>query len=275
MSDNNEIISEPVNAISSLTYTGFGIVGVFMKNHSSTYYLLMNLFILAGLSSFFHHYYLSINNTKWTYASDVISMYLISSFSLFYILNDHEYNKFRKCSKFIGFLNTITCVCMLVFYKTNIGRRNLLMQIQVAVIILTQCFICIYFFNINSSIKFKIFYSSLWNGILFSLGASMWYFDNVCLDWSINHRFNAHAIWHVTVSWALFNAINITNICRYTFNEVKFTWQPLFTQFPGVLYIIQIGIEKTNIRNNYTSINLEEVKLIDGPKSHRRTNTYG
>ena len=275
ISDSNDFLSEPSNAFSSLTYTVFGIVGIFIRNHSPIYYLLMNLFILVGITSFFHHYYISDNTTQWTYASDIISMYLLTFFSLFYILNDNEYHKFRKITNFGGFLNITCCVSMIVFYKTNWGPRNILFQIQIGAIILSQCFICIYFLYIKSTIKYKILFSSIWNGMLLSFGASMWHLDNICPTWSIERRFNGHTIWHITVSWALFNTINITIICRYTFNKIKFIWRPLFIKLPGFLYIIQVGTEKTNIKNNYTNINLEEIKLISNPKSHRRINTYG
>jgi len=271
----NENLTELSNAFSSLTYTGFGLVGVIMKNHSSTYYFLMNLFILMGFGSFFHHYYISINPTEWTYASDIISMYLLSSFSLFYILSDNEYDKFRKCSNALSFLNTLSCIGMLVFYHIGTGPRNILLQVQMSAIIFSQVCICSYFFYINSIIKYRIFYSCLWNGALFAFGASMWHIDNSCSNWAIVNKFNGHTIWHITVSWALFNAINITNVCRYSFNEVKFTWRPLFSRLPGFLYVINVGTEKTNLRNTYTNINLEEVKLIGGSGYHRRTNTYG
>lgn len=164
---------------------------------------------------------------------------------------------------------------MLVFYKIGSGPRNIILQVQMGSIILSQCSICIYFFYINSVIKYKIFYSSLWNGVLFSLGAGMWHLDNNCQDWAIQHRFNGHTVWHIMVPWSLFNAINITNVCRYSFNEIKFTWKPLIGKLPGILYVIDVGTEKTNIRNNYTNISLEEVRLICSSKQHRRSNTYG
>jgi len=268
-------LSEPINAVSSLTYTGFGLMGIIMKNHSAAYYFLMNLFILMGFGSFFHHYYISINPTEWTYASDIISMYLLSSFSLFYILSDNEYDKFRKCSNILSFFNTLGCIGMLVFYQIGTGPRNILLQVQMGSIIFSQGCICFYFFYINSIIKYKILYSSLWNGILFSFGISMWHIDNICSNWIIEYRFNGHMLWHISVAWSLFNTINITNICRYSFNEVKFTWRPLFSRLPGFLYVIDVGTEKTNLRNTYTNINLEEVKLIGGCRYHRRTNTYG
>jgi hypothetical protein len=266
-------LTEPANAISSLTYTAFGLAGIIMKNHSATYYFLMNLFILMGFGSFFHH--LFYINSTWAYASDVISMYLLSSFSLFYILSDNGYGKFRRCTNALSFFNTLGCVGMLVFYQIGSGPRNILLQVQMGSIIFSQCCIVFYFFNINSIIRYRIFYSSLWNGALFACGASMWHFDNSCPDWAIVNKFNGHVIWHITVAWALFNAINITNVCRYSFNEVKFTWRPIISKLPGFLYVIDIGTEKTNLRNTYTNINLEEVKLIGGFGYHRRTNTYG
>ena len=82
-------ITEISNAISSLSYTMFGLIGLLQKNHSSIYYLIMNLFILTGLASFLHHYYISWGT--WTHLSDVICMQLLAIFSLFYIICDNEY----------------------------------------------------------------------------------------------------------------------------------------------------------------------------------------
>ena len=54
--NNNTNVSEPVNAVTSLTYTIFGLVGIALRYNTTMYYLLMNLFILMGISSFLHHY---------------------------------------------------------------------------------------------------------------------------------------------------------------------------------------------------------------------------
>ena len=100
----------------------------------------------------------------------------------------------------------------------------------------------------------------------------MWNIDVECPQWMFDSRFNGHAIWHLFVAWSLFNVINITNVSRYTFNEIKFTWKPLFSKFWWFLYIISLSTERSNTIDNYTSIDLHEVKcLID--KSHRRVNT--
>ena len=269
----SENLTETANAISSLSYSIFGLIGIVLKHHSPLYYLVMQSFILLGLGSFLHHYYYT--QADWAYAADISTMYLVSSFSLFYILADNEYEKFRRCLNFFGFLNTIGYTTQIIFYKVGDVTRNTILQVQMGAIIFTQCCICLYFLYINSPIKYKILFSSLWNGALFSLGGAMWHLDNSCPDWVVASRFNGHVIWHIVVAWSLFNAINITNVCRYTYNEVKYTWIPLFPRLPGFLYVIDVGTEKTNLRNTYTNINLEEVKLFGSSGYHRRINTYG
>lgn len=45
-------LSEPMNAVSSLSYSVFGLVGIILKHNTTVYYLLMNLQILMGIASF-------------------------------------------------------------------------------------------------------------------------------------------------------------------------------------------------------------------------------
>ena len=47
-------LSEPINAISSLSYTVFGLIGIIMNNYTNMYYLIMNLSILTGVGSLVH-----------------------------------------------------------------------------------------------------------------------------------------------------------------------------------------------------------------------------
>jgi len=278
-----EHLVEPGNAISSLVYTGFGIVGLLLKNHSTMYYLVMNLFMLVGITSFLHHYYISFNT--WTHAADVINMELLASFSLLYIVCDNEYNhiKYLSCIKKVSNLViTICCLSLLTLFKINYGERTLLLQIVIGGIVVSQAVICLYFFYIQSILKYRILFSSVWSGIIFAIGVSMWYIDNTCPRWTWN-TFNGHAIWHVCLAWSLFNVINVTNVCRYDYNYIKYTWRPLCNKFPSILYLIILTNEKSNIRNNYTNIAyedmtgiaLEEIKLIQHTKTHRRTKTVG
>ena len=269
----SENLSEPVNAISSLTYTMFGLVGIFMKNYTNMYYLLMNMFIILGLSSFFHHYY--YYDAAWAYAADLICTYFLSCFSLFYIICDNEYFKYKIINKLCSLLIITNYISILVCYK--IGFSNvILIKTIIYGIIASQSIICIYFLIIKSSIKYRILISSLWNFGLGTTGYNLWLYDIECTNWAQHTQFNGHMIWHITIAWTLFNTLNVTNVCRYTFNEIKFTWKPLIKCAPWFLYVIVLSKEKSNITDNYTNIEVGEIKhLLDKTKNHRRVNTYG
>ena len=264
-------LSEPSNAISSLVYTAFGLVGICLNNFTNTYYLLMNLLILLGLSSFLHHWY--YYDAEWAYIADLISTYLVLCFSLYYITCDNEYFKYKIITKFFNLLNVINYMVIMVCYKLQYSNI-IIVKITIYGIIGTQGMICIYFLYIKSCIKYKILLGSLWNFGLGTLGYNLWIFDKECPKWSWYNILNGHMIWHICIAWALFNTINITNICRYTFNEIKFTWKPLFRRIPWFLYIIVLSKEKSNIKDNYTNIESGEINfLINKKKNHRRVNT--
>ena len=270
-SSNN--LSEPINAITSLSYTCFGLIGIIMNNYTNMYYLVMNLSILTGLGSFLHHYYYS--DADWAYAADIIAMDLLATFTLLYITSDNEYFKYKFINKKLNFINIITGISMLISYKIYYTEISFF-RYTIYGIIATQGIICFYFFYIKSKIKYQILISSIWNGCLFTFGYCMWVLDNECPKWVWYYRFNGHAAWHISVSWSLFNVINVTNICRYTFNEIKFTWKPLIKHMPWFLYVIVLSKEKSNITDSYTNIEIGDIKLlIDKGKSHCRASTIG
>ena len=270
-SSNN--LSEPINAITSLSYTCFGLIGIIMNNYTNMYYLVMNLSILTGIGSFLHHYY--YYNADWAYAADIVSMNLLATFTLLYITSDNEYFKYKFINKIINLIIITLGVTLLICYKIYYIWVPFF-NYTVYGIITTQGIICLYFFYIKSKIKYRILISLIWNGCLLTFGYSMWLLDNECPDWVRYQKYNGHSAWHICVSWALFNTINVTNVSRYTFNEIKFTWNPLFKHIPWFLYIIVLSKEKSNITDSYTNIEFGEMKLlIDKDKNHRRVSTYG
>lgn len=264
-------ITETFNAISSLSYTIFGLVGLLQKNHSSVYYYIMNLFIFTGIASFLHHYYISWGT--WTHLSDVICMQLLAIFSLFYITCDNEYN-LPICKRFFNLLTTFTGLTLLTFLAIGSGPRTLVLQITISEIVLTQLILCVYLFYINSPFKRRVIFTSIWNGLLLSGGVTMWYVDNECPTWMYNSRFNGHAIWHIAVSWALFNTISITNFTRYSYNNIEIRWKPLCKYIPGFIYIIIITQNKSNLANSYTIMDLSEIRLLTNT-GHRRIKSFG
>ncbi len=67
--------------------------------------------------------------------------------------------------------------------------------------------------------------------------------------------------------------IQIGQICRAQNNYLQYNWKPLFFRFPWLFFIIQINNKKSNVKNNYTHIRLEEIKLL-GNSNHQRTISY-
>lgn len=270
-------LSEPVNAITSLSYTLFGILGLFLRHYSVFYYTLMFLFILNGVASCLHHYYYS--DADWAYASDIIVMNSLASFSVFYILCDNEYYKYSTNSKVLDYLITFIYILLnftsillylisLISYKIDYSWR-VFFKIMISLVVASQLFICC--FNKN---KF-IIKSTIWNGILFSIGVAMLYIDNTCQRWMWYNNFNCHSLWHVLVSWSLFGAINVTNISNYTYQGYSIECKPLIKWFPWFLYIVNVKVNEhqyitqgTQV-NNFTS---EGDSLLRG---HRRSKSDG
>ena len=268
-------ITEISNAISSLSYTTFGLVGLLQNNHSSVYYLIMNLFIFTGIASFLHHYYISIGT--WTHLSDVICMQLLAMFSLFYITCDNEY-KLPICKRFLNLITTFTGLTLLTLLAIGYGERTVVLQITISEIVITQLILCSYLIYIKSQFKRCVIFTSIWNGLLFSFGIIMFYIDIECPTWMYDSHFNGHAIWHIAVSWALFNTISITNLCRYSYNNIEIIWKPLCKYIPGFIYLVIITHEKSNITNSYTAIDISEVRLLmenNNNTKHRRIRSYG
>jgi hypothetical protein len=269
---------ELINAITSLSYTAFGCIGLMCRNATSLYYLVMNLFILTGLSSFLHHYYYTIGS--WTHVADIICMYLLTVFSLFYIVCDNEYAISRYIKISFNLLITFSNVTLITMFHINHQERYNIFKIIIGEILTTQIMLCLYFIYINFHIKRLVILTFAWNSILFTLGIIMWHLDTECTSWIQKSRFNGHSIWHISISWSLFNSIAITNLARYNYNKIKTIWKPLFSCMPGFLYIILITNERSNTKHNGTSIDVEEIKLLvhnnnNHHHHHRRIKSSG
>ncbi len=266
-------LSEPVNAYSSLAFSIFGLMGISLRNNSEIYYLVMYLSFILGLSSFCHHYFYS--DADWAYAADIISMDLTASMTLYYITSNHNYFKNKTINKLIGLSNIVLMLSILVGYKINYDIKFLI-RLTIYLIIITQALICLYFLIKNKNFRCLIISSSIWNAFLISFGYSMWEIDHECPEWMHYNRFNGHAIWHVTIAWALFSTLNITNVCRYSFINRKIIWKPLFSRIPWFLFIIILPKERISIKDSSTSIEISEFKLLlDNSREHRRVKTFG
>ena len=290
----SENLSEPDNAISSLTYTLFGLIGLFLNNYSSMYYFLMNIFIMLGLMSFLHHYY--YYDADWAYEGDLFFSYMLLSISLVYIICDNEYFKYKIVNNILGL--TVITNYMLIEISDKSDKIDRIVYINVIVygIFISQGLIVVYFFIINSNMKYRMLLCSLWNFGLGTLGYNLWLYDRECTKWALENKFNGHMIWHISLAWSLFNTINVTNVSRYSFNKVKFIWKPLFKCCPWFLHIIILNNNNNNNNNNievnkiyeitnikidpsYDTVkikdNISEFNLlINKPGRHRRSKTF-
>ena len=76
-------LSEPGNAFSSLTYCTFGLIALRLPGHTTSYYTVMQLFVLTGIGSFAHHWLYS--DADWAYQLDLIALTALGGFSLHYM----------------------------------------------------------------------------------------------------------------------------------------------------------------------------------------------
>ena len=269
-------LSEPDNALTSLSFTCFGIWGIVSRQQSNQYYILMTLNILTGISSYLHHYYYS--DTHWAYAADIINMQLLSSYILLYILCDIELitTKTPLLRQLTALLIIFNCEVMIIFYNIGYGPRNTQLQVVILIIILLQFKSCYLVFKndlIITSTKNQFIYRQLSSLILFIIACCMWYIDIQCYTW-MHYSFNAHAIWHITIAWSAFNTINLSNqyLCIKE-NKVYIIISPIPNQM-SFITIILFKINSTNKRADIdeqaTMIDLEHLMLLDETLSHNK-----
>ena len=160
--------------------------------------------------------------------------------------------KYKFITNLFGLLFLVNYMLINNSYTINMSRE-IFIKIVIYGILVSQGFILIYFFKIKSKIKYKILLSLLWNFGLATLGYNLWLYDKECNNWALENKFNGHMIWHITICWSLFNTINITNVCKYTFNNIDFIWKPLIKKCPWFLYLIIIN--KNEYNNKINDIN--------------------
>ena len=293
MIDNKEIPVELGNSISSLAYSAFGICGLFIKNHSFNYYVLMNIFILMGISSTIHHYYFTTNS--WAYLADIACVELIISYSLIFLVNTNKFGyivfknaspiKYKNLQNFIIFIILSNYLTMVIANCKNIILRNLFIKINMGFIITNQLYSCVYIYNYHNKYFKTIIKYNLFNGIYFSLSIFFWFLDNLCYP-EIFFILNSHALWHVFSAHALFNTINTSIIHNCIDNNLEFDLKPLIKKLPYFLFIVKKYNRKSNIKNSSTNVNLEDVRIINNRSMsnnfidnynfiHRRIRSYG
>ena len=277
-------LSEPDNALSSLTFTCFGIWGIISTQQSNQYYILMSLNILTGISSYLHHYYYT--DTHWAYAADIINVQLLTSYILLYLLCDIELinTSIPLLRQLAALLIIVNCEIMIIFYNIGYGPRNKQLQIVMLLILLLQfksSYLVLKNNLIITSTKHIFIYRQLWCLLLFIIACCMWNIDTQCYSW-MHYTFNAHAIWHITIAWVAFNTINLSNqyLCIKE-SKIYTIVSPIPKQI-SYLIIILFKVNATNKRADIdeqaTMIDLEQLMLLDETisrnKRHRRVQSH-
>ena len=271
-------LSEPDNALSSLTFTCFGIWGLLTRKQTNQYYTLMNLNILTGLSSYLHHYYYT--DTKWAYSADIINIQLLSSYILFYTVCDIELinTSIPLLRQILGLLIIFNCEVLDNILQYRIWSRNTQLQVVMLFIILIQIK---YSYSILKSklllreTKSKFIMSQFLSFILFCVACVMYYIDTECYSW-MHYSFNTHSIWHISVSWSEFIIINLANqYLSIKYNKIY----NIISPFPIKLLLFKV--EMTNKRadiDKSTMIDLQDIVTLDkNPnriKNHRHTQSH-
>lgn len=281
----NEIKTEIGNSISSLVYSGLGFYGIFINNHDFNYYVLMNIFILMGITSALHHFIYSNNN--WAYYSDIVCVEFIISYSLLCYIN-YVVQKWKNVFSFIILINLLS---MIVSNTININLRTNLIKINMGFIIINQLFINLHIIKLkNKHYGLILFRHNSSNIILFGLSILFFYIDDLCDEKSL-FILNPHSLWHLFSGLALNNCLHTTIMYYCLINNIKFKILK-FTNIRSLYFInkfskyLLLNVELDNnkyknhiiknTRNSATSINIQDVRLLNMENGfHRRIRSYG
>jgi hypothetical protein len=256
-------LSEVGNAISSLSFTLFGISGLLMHYHSNIWYINMNLCIWLGITSFLHHWYFS--NNDWAMYADVTTLQLLIPLSLYQIISVIK-KIWWKLYITMSIIITLALVTTMTIYRTMIGPRYEILFSSIGCIISTQIPICIYFFKEKKDERWDVLKSLVWAGLLFIMATTLWFVDKDCPKW-MRGVLNGHAFWHIGVAWSLFSTLNISNLLYARLNNRDIRWISPFKRAKWFLFIIKIIPSKIHI-------SIEKVPLTSKP-CHRRAITIG
>lgn len=232
----------------------------------------MVILILLGLSSSLHHYFYK-NKIFWE--ADILSIEIQILFVLLFLFNYKNYSNFIikvfiLCFIFFNFLT------MVILNTKNISIRTLLIQYNIGIIILKQLYSCFYIFKLKNDNFLKFFYLNLINGLYLSLAIMFWYLDHLC-NHSFHQIINSHALWHIFISLALFNTINVNIIFKCIVKKNNnYKIYPLFKKLPYLTYIIKNNY-KINTCNISTYTELHDIRFLDNlqSKKHKRVKSCG
>jgi hypothetical protein len=281
----NEFKTEIGNSLSSLIYSGVGFYGIFINNHDFNYYVLMNIFILMGLSSALHHFLYT--NNSWAYYSDILCVELIISYFLFCIIH-YVIKKHKHLFSFLILINLLT---MMVSNTINTDLRTELIKVNMGVIIVNQTFINLHIIYVkNKHYGLILLKHNISNIILFSLSIIFFYNDDYCNEKTFT-MLNPHSLWHVFSALALYNSLHTTIIYYCLINNVKYKILNLtnirylyFIDKFSKYLLLNVELDNNkyknkiikNTKNSATSINIEDVRLLNMENGfHRRIRSYG
>lgn len=213
-----ETYQKYLNTISSVVFCVFGIGGLLLRRHSSCFYLLMILYIYTGLGSIVHHYDV---NVEWAHASDLISLYLLGSVSLFFMLNNidcsnTQYRSIYPIFQLLSFLSIGLGHSSLILFQIGKVERNDVFLFVVITITIVQIMSFIYVYKFlshayNKKVLHNICVAFMWSITILTISSILWRID----DKSTTCDFPFHALWHMGIALVLFNAINLSVIVRF------------------------------------------------------------
>ena len=280
-----EFKTEIGNSLSSLVYSGIGLYGIFINNHSFNYYVLMNIFIFMGLSSSLHHFFYS--NNVWAYYADILCIELIISYSLLCSIEYVVKNYTHLFTSLILF-NFLT---MLVANNIDIGLRTSIIKINMGFIVGIQSFINLHIvYEKNKYYGVILLKHNISNAILFGLSILVFYSDDYCNEETLK-IINPHSLWHIFSAFALNNTINTTIIYYCLINNIQYKIKKLTNirslNIINIFYkylLLNVELDNNkyknkiikNTKNSATSINMEDVRLLNMENGfHRRIRSYG
>ena len=265
-----DFIPEISNSVTSIFTSILGLFGL-LNSNEFLFIVNMTILIILGLSSFLHHYYYR-NNYFWE--ADILSIELVIFFIEFYLFNysyylDNIYSKVKILFIIVNFL------MMVILNNNNIELRTYLLKSNIVIIILKQTYNCYKLYKIKEK-NFSLFLKfNLVNFVYFLIASTFWYIDKLCI-FKFHKIINSHSVWHIFISLALFNTININNFYICILEKRKFKIHYLFKKLPYLAYLVFEKKIKIETCNNSTFIELKDMVFINVNENckHKRIKSF-
>jgi hypothetical protein len=271
------------NSISSFIYTIYGAYGLTLKNNHINFYILMNIFILLGLSSGLHHFFYTKN--YWGHLLDINCVIIIISFSLITLLTNNKLliKNYKKITNILFAIITTSFVLMLTFNIVYNNYRSYIIYINSGFIVIYQFCTNIHLVirdNYNSK-NILVLKNNIINLLLIIFAKIIWNFDSVYCSRNIINYINFHSLWHIFSCIALYNTINNNNLYYAIINNKNYIiYYPFKLQcLKYLMFNIEIIKNKITYKNSSTSAVIEELNLLSIHNiykyGHRRIKSCG